>query len=36
MFRELLRRHPDIRSTTAPSQLASSFINGIKHLQYSF
>lgn len=35
MFRELLRRHPDVRSTGEPSQLASSFINGIKHLEYS-
>jgi cytochrome P450 len=34
MFRELLRRHPDIRSTGTPSQLASSFINGIKRLSY--
>jgi cytochrome P450 len=36
IFRELLRRHPDIQSTGVPSQLASRFINGIKHLQYSF
>jgi cytochrome P450 len=35
IFRELLRRHPDVRSTGDPSQLQSSFINGIKHLQYS-
>ena len=35
MMRELLRRHPDIRSTGAPSQLASRFINGIKRLEYS-
>jgi cytochrome P450 len=34
MFRELLRRHPDIHSTSTPSQLQSSFINGIKHLHY--
>jgi cytochrome P450 len=36
IFRELLRRHPDIQSAGVPSQLASRFINGIKHLQYSF
>ena len=36
MFRELLRRHPDIHSTGTPSQLESSFINGIKHLHYAF
>jgi cytochrome P450 len=35
MFRELLHQHPDVHSTGAPSQLASRFINGIKHLQYS-
>ncbi|HEY5439324.1 MAG TPA: cytochrome P450 [Acidimicrobiales bacterium] len=35
MFRELLRRHPDIHSIGTPSQLASRFINGIKHMQYS-
>jgi cytochrome P450 len=35
IFRELLRRHPDIHSRGTPSQLASRFINGIKHLQYS-
>jgi len=34
MFRELLVRHPDIHSTGTPSQLESSFINGIKHLHY--
>jgi methyl-branched lipid omega-hydroxylase len=36
LFRELLRRRPDIHSTGTPSQLASRFINGIKHLPYSF
>jgi len=36
MFRELLRQQPDIHSFGTPSQLASRFINGIKHLQYSF
>jgi methyl-branched lipid omega-hydroxylase len=35
IFRELLRRYPDIHSTGTPDQLASSFINGIKHLPYS-
>jgi cytochrome P450 len=35
IFRELLCRHPDIHSTGTPSLLASRFINGIKHLQYS-
>ncbi len=35
MFRELLARCPDVHSTGAPVQLASSFINGIKHLPYS-
>jgi cytochrome P450 len=35
MMRELLRQYPDIHSTGTPSQLASRFINGIKHLQYS-
>jgi cytochrome P450 len=35
MFRELLGRYPDIHSTSTPSQLESSFINGIKHLRYS-
>ncbi len=36
MWRELLRRCPDIRSTGQPAQLKSSFINGIKRLPYSF
>jgi cytochrome P450 len=36
MWRELLTRTPGIHSTGAPSQLASSFVNGIKHLPYSF
>lgn len=35
MFRELLRREPAIHSTGTPSQLASRFINGIKHMTYS-
>jgi len=29
--RELLRRFPDIRSTSTPPQLQSNFIKGIKH-----
>jgi methyl-branched lipid omega-hydroxylase len=32
MFRELLRRVPDIRAVGEPARLRSSFINGIKHL----
>jgi cytochrome P450 len=36
MWRELLTRTPGIHSTGAPSQLASSFVNGIKHLNYNF
>jgi methyl-branched lipid omega-hydroxylase len=33
MFRELLRRLPDIRSVGEPDRLRSGFINGIKHLR---
>ena len=36
MWRELLSRTPNIHATDAPSQLASSFVNGVKHLPYSF
>ena len=36
IWRELLARTPGIAATGAPSQLASSFVNGIKHLPYSF
>jgi methyl-branched lipid omega-hydroxylase len=36
MWRELLSRTPHIHATGAPSQLASNFINGVKHLDYSF
>jgi cytochrome P450 len=36
MWRELLHRAPHIHATGGPSQLASSFVNGIKHLPYSF
>ncbi|HSS11170.1 MAG TPA: cytochrome P450 [Acidimicrobiales bacterium] len=32
MFRELLRRMPDIEATSEPQMLRSSFIHGIKHL----
>jgi cytochrome P450 len=32
MFRELLRRLPDIRAVGEPARLRSGFINGIKHL----
>jgi cytochrome P450 len=36
MWRELLSRTPNIHHTGAPAQLSSSFVNGIKHLDYSF
>lgn len=36
MWRELLKRTPTIHATAQPDQLASSFVNGIKHLNYSF
>jgi cytochrome P450 len=36
MLRDLFVRTPDLRTTGEPSRLASSFINGIKHLPYSF
>jgi len=36
MLRELLHRVPGIRSAGEPDRLASSFINGIKHLQCDF
>jgi cytochrome P450 len=32
MFRHLLTRLPDIRSTAEPDRLRSNFVNGIKHL----
>ena len=35
MWKELFNRVPDIRATTAPDRLLSSFINGIKHLEFS-
>ena len=36
LFRELHKRIPDIRATSEPDRLRSSFINGIKHLQAEF
>ena len=36
MWREMLAQTPRIHATGAPQQLASSFVNGIKHLPYSF
>ncbi len=36
MFKELLTRVPNITATGEPDRLASSFINGIKHLPYSY
>jgi len=36
LWRELLSRTPRIHPTGPPDQLASSFVNGIKHLNYSF
>ncbi len=35
-FRQLIERFPNIRATSAPAQLESSFVNGIKRLSYSF
>lgn len=36
MFREILRRLPDLEATGEPEQLRSSFINGIRHLPVRF
>jgi cytochrome P450 len=36
MFRELLRRMPDIHATAEPDRLRSNFINGVKHLPVAF
>jgi cytochrome P450 len=36
MFRELFTRLPDIRSEGEPAFLLSNFINGVKHLKYTF
>ena len=35
MFRELLKRYPNVQATSAPAQLESSFVNGIKRLSYA-
>jgi cytochrome P450 len=35
MFRQLLDRYPNVHATSAPAQLESSFVNGIKRLSYS-
>jgi methyl-branched lipid omega-hydroxylase len=35
MWKELLTRVPNIRATAAPDRLLSSFINGIKHLEFT-
>ncbi|MEV4168781.1 cytochrome P450 [Nonomuraea sp. NPDC049709] len=36
MFRELFTRLPDIRAVGEPDFLLSNFINGVKHLRYTF
>ncbi|RFU37194.1 cytochrome P450 [Actinomadura logoneensis] len=36
MFRELFERVPTIRSTGEPDRLYSNFINGIKHLPFTY
>jgi cytochrome P450 len=36
MFRELLRRVPDIHAVAEPDRLRSNFINGVKHLPVAF
>jgi cytochrome P450 len=36
MWRDLIARTPNIQMTGAPSQLESTFVNGIKKLPYSF
>jgi cytochrome P450 len=36
MWHELLSRTPNIHATGPPSQLASSFVNGVKRLPYDF
>jgi methyl-branched lipid omega-hydroxylase len=35
MWKELFHRVPTIRATAAPDRLLSSFINGIKHLEFT-
>ncbi|MFC5181516.1 cytochrome P450 [Actinomadura harenae] len=36
MFRELFERVPEIRATGEPDRLYSNFINGIKHLPFTY
>ena len=36
MWRTLLTQHPTIHATAEPTALASSFVNGITHLEYSW
>ncbi|MFD0855435.1 cytochrome P450, partial [Actinomadura adrarensis] len=36
MFRELFTRVPEIRSAGEPARLFSNFINGIKHLEFTY
>jgi hypothetical protein len=36
MWRKLFALAPTVHATGAPAQLASSFVNGIKRLPYSF
>ncbi|HVA52864.1 MAG TPA: cytochrome P450 [Acidimicrobiales bacterium] len=36
MWRDLLARTPSIHHTGPPARLSSSFVNGIKHVDYSF
>src|SRR5690606_12464260 len=36
MFRQLLRRMPEIRASGEPARLESNFIKGIKHLPFTF
>ncbi len=36
LYRQLLRRLPDIRATAPPDRLRSNFVNGVKHLPCAF
>jgi hypothetical protein len=36
MWRRLLGQYPTIHSTAPAAPLASNFVNGIKHLPFSF
>ncbi|GIH28557.1 methyl-branched lipid omega-hydroxylase [Acrocarpospora phusangensis] len=36
MFRELFTRHPGIRTVGEPDYLLSNFVNGIKHVDYTW